>query len=893
MAPLATARGGQAAGIQRLVMGLVVLVVVGVLGSNARMVMKYMAESRSSFASAWIGDEAAAHAAGRTRLTDPPDMESVGKFVAQVRKGEIRLIGQQREHLLDRLRQLGYSKRGSNRSLEYLLQLPLSAVLATPAPTPTPTAQPRGAQPRSRATSGGSGAEPALRIGPEQLLPLRPPGEPSTPPRIFTRDPFARAVRIPWWQKPGAASKPSGAMPTLDDALAKIPKPNNTVIATFVNMQRFDFGLSWVRRCEKLGLTNLVVGALDPSALGLLQKRGVATFQMGEGAKRAPLPGQLDYGWNSPNFKKMGIEKVQLLHDLLGRNLSALLMDADAVLIRNPLPFFARYDEADILVTTDYIGAPSLDGGIDPPHNLVYTMNIGVIFARPRAEPLARAWVTRLVSGSLQWDQNVFFQLMSSRKDGAGFADQTAHNARLPLPPAFTPAARQKKLGLAFDGTLVAGVLPSSLFCTGFTFVSGYCDRNKAERPFAFHACWLFYEAHGKRVRLRSLGLWDDEPDYYRQGEGGRDGGFLYLADGGWLGKRGRDESLTSPPFTVEKHMRLVHEQLVYVRSGMLLAQALRRQFVMPRMLCLYDKWWAEHNGTIPASVMDQPIQGARAHARAAARASAAPRAPPRARAGLERARPVRLRLARADCPMDHILDVQLLNQKQQWLPRQHSFVQHEDMPADVNASRAHVSLGAFSAAEGKEGRSHLGALVDALTPAPGGALSAGSARILGVTDIPDIFRMLSADEQVRTPAPAPPRPLRRRPQPVCVTNGRAPRAHAAHRPRPRRTRAPGAERLHEASGGLGQHDVLHVVAPSERPHLLRPVLGHCAAHRRAGPHVHQGVGAAVRQLEAAAHRLRVRLLQGEGRQPPKGHVRARPEATLTGPNAPSPTNGP
>ncbi|KAJ1623048.1 hypothetical protein T492DRAFT_306357 [Pavlovales sp. CCMP2436] len=99
-------------------------------------------------------------------------------------------------------------------------------------------------------------------------------------------------------------------------------------------------------------------------------------------------------------------------------------------------------------------------------------MNIGVIFARPAFTGLAQAWISQLSKGSLQWDQNVFYTLMSSRKNGAGFADEVQPGS--PGSQLLTLAAKDKRLGLVWDGKLLAGVLPTSLFCTGFTFVSGH-----------------------------------------------------------------------------------------------------------------------------------------------------------------------------------------------------------------------------------------------------------------------------------------------------------------------------------------------------------------------------------------------------------------------------------
>lgn len=759
---------------QRAIIGLVALVAVGVI-SSTRMVSQYVTdESRTTIIGGWTGvarssAAAAAAAAARSSLDDV----AIERVLTKLRSGELQLLGQTRASFSSAIRALGtltppvranaVSAAGAEAAATAaaeaaLLALPLSTLLASP----------RSALPSSVANLGA----------PETPL-LIPAGASAPRPRLSERM-FAETARVEPWERAAderrrAPARAKRRAPTLDEALARAraasgPDPG-PVLATFVNFKRYDFGLTWVRRCEALGLRNFVVGALDEEALALLEADGVPTFQMGASASRPPLPGS-DYGWNSHNFKKMGVEKVQLLADLLAANATALLMDADAVLIHDPLPYFARWPEADVLVTTDYIGEPTVDGGLDMPQLLSVTMNIGVVFARPSALPLARAWLDKLNVPSPAWDQNVFFGLMSSRRNGAGFAQNVAAGA--PGSARLTARAKAERLGLAFDGSLLAGILPTSLFCTGFTFVSGYCERNALGAPFTFHACWLFYEALGKRVRLRSLKLWHDPPDYYERGEGDRTRGFLALAEGAALA--GAAAELLQRPYSAAKHMALVHHQLRAVRSGMLLAALLRRAFVMPRIVCLHDKWWAEHNGTIPHSNMTQPIKGARAaHGRIHARRPTGLRAAPRRhtlrrqrrarrtnpRCARLRAAVTRLVLAAplipvfqiapsrqclfaacADCPMDHLLDLNLLNRYQQWLPRQHTFLQHESLPAAVRDSRADVTLRAFDAAGSQ-------AQLDSLLSALDGPEGPATARVLTVRDVPDVYRMLHAQDQV------------------------------------------------------------------------------------------------------------------------------------------------
>jgi len=308
-------KGRGAGTIQKLVIGLAVLVVGGLFASNA-----VRPESRATAGDgSWAGTRHSSSALAAPRSAE------VDGVLANVRGGALQLLNQTGAQFAMALHQRVPTAAAATEAT--VLAMPLSSLLAPEGPMV--------------AALGAPASGPLV-------LPVGSLKSPS--PVLGRGDWFARVRRTETWERDVAELPKSGSKakpPTLDDALAQAraragsnPGP---VIATFVNLKRFDFGLTWVRRCEKLGLRNFVVGALDPEALALLQALKVPTFQMGATANRAPLPGTHDYGWNSVDFKKMGIEKVQLLADILERNYTVLLMDADAVLVADPLPYFARW----------------------------------------------------------------------------------------------------------------------------------------------------------------------------------------------------------------------------------------------------------------------------------------------------------------------------------------------------------------------------------------------------------------------------------------------------------------------------------------------------------------------------------------------------------------------
>jgi hypothetical protein len=49
----------------------------------------------------------------------------------------------------------------------------------------------------------------------------------------------------------------------------------------------------------------------------------------------------------------MGRDKIRLIHDFTKTGVDVLISDIDVTWLRNPIPFFRRYPQADILVSTD------------------------------------------------------------------------------------------------------------------------------------------------------------------------------------------------------------------------------------------------------------------------------------------------------------------------------------------------------------------------------------------------------------------------------------------------------------------------------------------------------------------------------------------------------------
>ena len=436
---------------------------------------------------------------------------------------------------------------------------------------------------------------------------------------------------------PFACVTPVPAETTLGAMVERYKQPSTGLMfVTFTNKDRFDFALTWAYRLCRLGLPHFAIGALDKQTLELGTAAGAPMFAMG-----AHDLGNADYGWNTPRFKLMGQDKVQLLIDILRLNATAVLMDADAILVDDPSPFFAAQPEAELLVPTDFTALGAMDGGLEEVHVADHVMNIGVIYAKPSVLPFARAWREFLRENPSRWDQTVFNEMIKR-----GHSIRRSKEAE---PQLF--AKRLWRSVSSVFAPVTVGVLPIATFCSGHTWSVSKLPERAALRPLVYHTAFVFAGGHGKRHRMREHRVWYDPPDYYLPARG--EVGFLTLDD------REPPAELMRPPadggdgtgiggYSVAWHFKLVHWQLARIRSGLLLARALSRRFIMPRLVCGFDRWWAPHKGVIPNSATHIPIR---------------------------------------ECPMDHIFNVHSIPEP--WLPKEYSFLENERCARTRERTRA------------------------------------------------------------------------------------------------------------------------------------------------------------------------------------------------------------
>ncbi|CAA2956754.1 arabinosyltransferase XEG113 [Olea europaea subsp. europaea] len=388
-----------------------------------------------------------------------------------------------------------------------------------------------------------------------------------------TSQPQSKLLK-PIWEVPPPGSKiPHLKSFKLTKELVQQRVKNNVVVVTFGNFAFMDFILTWVKHLTDLGVDNLLVGAMDTKLLEALYWKGIPVFDMGSHMST------IDVGWGSPTFHKMGREKVILIDSILPFGFELLMCDTDMVWLKDPLPYLARFPEADVLTSTDQVAPTVFDDRLDVWQQTGAAYNIGIFHWRPTdsSKKLAKEWKEMLLADETIWDQNGFNEIIR-RQLGPSVDEDSG-------------------LVYAYDGNLKLGLLPVSIFCSGHTyFIQAIYEQLKLE-PYAVHTTFQYAGTEGKRHRLREAKVFYDPPEYYDS-----PGGFLIF-------KPSIPKSLLlDGKHNVESHFTLVNYQIKQIRTALAIASLLNRTLVMPPLWCRLDRLWFGHPGVLVGTLTRQPF---------------------------------------------------------------------------------------------------------------------------------------------------------------------------------------------------------------------------------------------------------------------------------------------
>ncbi|XP_022140507.1 arabinosyltransferase XEG113 [Momordica charantia] len=398
--------------------------------------------------------------------------------------------------------------------------------------------------------------------------------QPSTSPRPDSRSTNVHSKgERPIWEAPDTKNMPPLETFRLSKELVQQRAKDNVIIVTFGNYAFMDFILGWVKHLTDLSVSNLLVGAMDTKLMEALYWKGVPVFDMGSHMST------VDVGWGSPTFHKMGREKVILIDSILPYGVELLMCDTDMVWLKNPLPYLARYPEADVLTSSDQVVPTVVDDRLDIWDQVTGALNIGIFHWRPTPASikLAKEWREMLLADDKIWDQNGFNELVH-KKMGPSVDDVSG-------------------LVYAYDGNLKLGILPASIFCSGHTyFVQAMYQQFRLE-PYAVHTTFQYAGTEGKRHRLREAMVFYDPPEYFD-------------APGGYLSfKSSIPKSLIlEGEHNLDTHFTLINYQMKQIRTALAIASLLNRTLIMPPLWCRLDRLWFGHPGILQGSVTRQPF---------------------------------------------------------------------------------------------------------------------------------------------------------------------------------------------------------------------------------------------------------------------------------------------
>ncbi len=189
---------------------------------------------------------------------------------------------------------------------------------------------------------------------------------------------------------------------------------NGYLVVTWANYHYFDFVRTWVDHVRAVGITGYLVGAMDDHLLREMISRKINCFSMKSGLTLG------DFGWGSPTFAKMGREKIRLISIFLKLDVSVVIADVDVLWLRNPLPYFDRYPDADILTSSDSTYATVKDESLEKWPDAGAAANIGIMMFRKKSIAFVEDWIQIIESDEKIWDQNAFNDLFRRCGPGLG-----------------------------------------------------------------------------------------------------------------------------------------------------------------------------------------------------------------------------------------------------------------------------------------------------------------------------------------------------------------------------------------------------------------------------------------------------------------------------------------
>ena len=339
-------------------------------------------------------------------------------------------------------------------------------------------------------------------------------------------------------------------------------------------------------------------------------------------AKHNPARGGSDgFRWEPGAFRDYGVTKAEAILWLLRADRHVCISDVDTAWIQPPYALFDSLPEADVLAGTDCLHVPfDADRGLRA-HDRVEKncghqqgshrsawFNTGVMLFRatPRAIDMVAEWRERMdaVKGDAQIDDQLTWnQQVGTVWYNGPFVRQSGDRLRSFYP--IKPASADGRVVYAGNGTQRVAFLPADVICSAHIY--HVQQSAAAKRCIVLHLTYVegWPKNPAKHWRLREAGLMPVMPEPFDQ----KYLSFEPPAPGPTPAER--DPSLPPgrempgktadgkgwPVSTALKwsprlgaHLALIDRHIAALRNAIAIARVLRRQLVLPRMLCLCER---------------------------------------------------------------------------------------------------------------------------------------------------------------------------------------------------------------------------------------------------------------------------------------------------------------
>lgn len=304
-------------------------------------------------------------------------------------------------------------------------------------------------------------------------------------------------------------------------------------------------------------------------------------------------------GWGGSGFRDLGREKARLVHQLTNMgNFTTVITDADVMWVTNPIPYFQRYPDVELLGSSDNLNTPFLaetsdqkfelnpDRVGEDPTGLIgagnSVINIGVLAIKggaPGIKQFSKLWL-EICEASDIWDQSALNNVLKLRMR------PTMHDEQKKI-----ILSKKKAEGGVPEWTVKWGVLNPIQFAGGQTYWVSELHKRLNVPLYCAHADYTNAGIPGKIAKFRSVGLWDDSAEYYK-------GKFLTF-------DMQIPEELLVPYDYInihheapDRHMQLVNHQLKQVAHAAAIAHGLGRILVIPPIKCICENAWAPFQNT-------------------------------------------------------------------------------------------------------------------------------------------------------------------------------------------------------------------------------------------------------------------------------------------------------